>query len=366
MKIIEAISDTNIGGAGVLLINRLSCTDMKKYKTLVLLPKDSALCKRLEEICVPYIEIDCRGDKSFDLSALWKYKEQIKKFAPDIINAHGALTARVAAKMCGVPIKICTRHCVYPISAKEKLSGCLNSALSDCFVAVSHTARDNLVNIGINPKKISVIINGARPLKKYDEIQKRQLRYTLGIGQNTTVLGICARLESCKGHECLLGAVKKLTREGADIFTLIIGDGTQKEHLMRICKEYGIEGRVHFCGFVSDTSRLMSIVDINISCSVGTETSSLALSEGMSIGLPAVVSDYGGNPYMVQKGINGFVYPRENYVRLAYYIKRLIEDRALYLRMSAAAQKRFESELNAEKMTQSTNKLYDTLYMTKK
>ena len=35
MKIIEVITDTNIGGAGVLLINRLKYTDISKYDTEV-------------------------------------------------------------------------------------------------------------------------------------------------------------------------------------------------------------------------------------------------------------------------------------------------------------------------------------------
>ena len=106
----------------------------------------------------------------------------------------------------------------------------------------------------------------------------------------------------------------------------------------------------------------MNIVDINVNCSTGTETSSLALSEGMSLGIPSVVSDYGGNPYMVCHGINGFVCPQGEYLKMAEYIKLLIDDKKLYLNMSLEALRRFENELNAQAMTKETNRLYDVLY----
>ncbi len=365
MKILEVITDTNIGGAGVLLVNRLTLTDKQKYKTRVLLPRGAALCERLEKIGVEYTEMDCCADKSLDVGAIAKYRAEIKKYNPDVINTHGAMSARMAAYICRVPVKICTRHCAYPPTRRERISGRLNNLLSDCFIAVAYAARDNLVKMGVSPSKICVIINGAAPLKKADAAQCARLRRSLGIGEGTAVLGLCARLEKCKGHECLIRALRRLCDDGMNVCALLIGSGSRREELERLCKQYKIEDRVIFCGFVDDISPLMSIVDININCSVGTETSSLALSEGMSLGKPSVVSDYGGNPYMVKKGINGFVYPCGDYKKLAAYIKRLINDRGLYARMSSAASKRFESELNAMAMTEKTLGLYERLYSKK-
>ena len=72
MRIIEAISDTNIGGAGILLVNRLKHTDREKYKTTVLIPKGSRLCQRLADIKVDFVEINGGRDRSFDPSAVPK------------------------------------------------------------------------------------------------------------------------------------------------------------------------------------------------------------------------------------------------------------------------------------------------------
>lgn len=362
MKIVEVISDTNIGGAGVLLLNRLRCTDIKKYPTTVLIPRGSALAFRLADIGIEYIEIECKGERSFDPFSIKLYRKIFKQLCPDIVNCHGSLSARIAAKQCGITVKICTRHCVFPVKKRESMMGFLNDLLSDHFIAVADAARRNLLQLGVSEEKISVIINGAEALRQISDDEKKTLKKSLNIGKETSVIGFCARLEKCKGHEWFFSAVKLLSRKNIDFKVLLIGDGSQRKCLELLSKKYGIDEKIIFCGFVDDVAPLMNIVDININCSVGTETSSLALSEGMSLGIPAVVSDYGGNPYMVRHGINGFVCPCGDSEQMANYITDLIGNKALYEKMSLACIKRFNDELNAEAMTEKTNRLYDKLY----
>lgn len=366
MRIAEIISDTNVGGAGVLLLNRLACTDLEKYSVCVCLPKGSALAARLEALGAEYTEIACAGDRSFELGAIPKYVRTIKKLAPDIVNVHGCLSARIAAKICGVPVKICTRHCFYPIKYRNslvKLVVCgLNSALSDCFIAVAHSARDNLRSLGVRPDKIRVIINGARELERYSRQERAEIRGSLGISEDTFVLIICARLEPCKGHGHFLKIVNRLRHENKNVKALIVGGGGLENTLKKQAEEYGLADSVIFTGFVDDVTPYMNIAQLNVNCSIGTETSSLALSEGMSLGLPAVVNDYGGNSYMVKHGVNGFVCDCRNAEEAASYISLLMNDKELYARTSRAARERFENELNARIMTEKTNLLYDGLY----
>ena len=58
MKILEIISDTNIGGAGRVLIERLEKSSLDGYDFAVLLPKGSALKERIEAINVSVFEFD--------------------------------------------------------------------------------------------------------------------------------------------------------------------------------------------------------------------------------------------------------------------------------------------------------------------
>ena len=122
-------------------------------------------------------------------------------------------------------------------------------------------------------------------------------------------------------------------------------------------KKYDLEDKVIFTGFVDDVSPFMNIADVNVNCSIGTETSSLALSEGMSLGIPCVVSDYGGNPYMVRDGENGYVYRAGDSSELAEKIQK-IKDGQNYDRLSKNCRLRFGHELNARTMSEKTQRFY--------
>ncbi|MBR6680088.1 MAG: glycosyltransferase [Clostridia bacterium] len=365
MKIIECITDTNIGGAGVLLVNRLSHTDLQKYDITVLLPKGSLLKRKLLPLGVKFIEIKGRGDRSFNIGAFFEYVRIIRSHSPDVINAHSSLTFRIAARLCRVPVRICTRHCAYPVSLRFKipilryLFAKIERALTHRYIAVAEAAKENLVEMGVPSERIKVIINGAQALRKISEEEKRFLRNSLDIPLDTTLLVICARLEECKGHKYLLEAMSDESLKA--IYLLIMGSGSLEKELKERARALGIDKRVRFLGFIWDIAPYMNIADINVNCSVGTETSCLALSEGMSLSKPAVASDYGGNPYMIKDGENGFLYPMTDVKKLSLAIARLSNDKKLYSVMSEASKKRFDGELNAAEMSRKTYAFYEEL-----
>ena len=115
IKVIEAISDVNIGGAGILLLNRLKNSDRKLFNTVVVLPKQSLLREKFEKIGVKTYGVN-GGERSFSLIGLYSYYKALKCLKPDIINSHGSLNSRVAAWLTRTTVKIYTRHCVYPVS----------------------------------------------------------------------------------------------------------------------------------------------------------------------------------------------------------------------------------------------------------
>ena len=212
--------------------------------------------------------------------------------------------------------------------------------------------------------KIEVIINGVVPIEKYDASRKASCRRKLGIGEDAFVCGICARLEDCKGIDVLLRAARKLLRSnnGKNYYFVIVGKGSLDTKLRELSEALGISSNVMFCGFASDVTPYLNCFDLNVNCSRGTETSSLALSEGMSIGLPCVASDWGGNPYMVKDGYNGFIFKTNDFLSLASRIELLSTDKDLYKTMSENAYKRYLDELTAERMTKKTEELYCDLY----
>ncbi len=371
MKVIEAISDTNIGGAGILLVTRLKHSDRKRIHTTVLLPENSALKKRLEAIQIPVLEINGCADRSLDWSAIIKCCAVFRKIRPDLVNCHGCLSARIAAKICRVPSVVYTRHCVYPLKAWQTrrvgrwVIGKFQEKFCHTIIAVADAAKKNLTDMGVSSKRIHVIINGVDGLKKSDREERDRLMKALTFPTDSFVVGICARLEPCKGHLDFLKAAKILLNRSDRYRFLIVGDGSIRQSLEAYCKENNLSEFVRFVGFRANVAPYVNLFHLQANCSIGTETSSLALSEGMSLGLPTVASDFGGNPHMVRDGVNGLLYPVSHPIDLADRIHTFFLDHALYARCSEGAVRRFREEFNAEKMTRQTESLYWSCYSAK-
>lgn len=368
IKVLEVISDTNIGGAGVLLHSRLKCTDKTRFSTAVLMPKGSALLTRLSKDNIKCIEMNGCKNTSFDFFAIFEMIGIINKYKPDIVNTHGCMSARIAAYLCGVPARIYTRHCAFDIpkifeySIVKKVFSSANKLLSHRIIAVANAAKKNLTDMGIDGKDITVIINGVEGLRCLNAEERSKVRKSLGLSDDNIVIGICARLEEYKDHKCFLRAAALLCERSDKYRFLIIGDGSKREELKNFAKTLGIDKIVYFTGFAQDVAPYINITDIQVNCSVGTETSSLALSEGMSIGKPSVASDFGGNPYMIRNGENGLLYRKGDSRELARAIEKISNDKDLYQKMSEKAKERFNSELNIQKTTTETESLYLSIY----
>ena len=66
IKVLNVISDTNMGGAGKCVIYFSQNYDTSKYEVSVVLPEGSALIPELEKTPVKLIKIDGMKDKSWD------------------------------------------------------------------------------------------------------------------------------------------------------------------------------------------------------------------------------------------------------------------------------------------------------------
>ncbi|MCF0120498.1 MAG: glycosyltransferase, partial [Oscillospiraceae bacterium] len=361
--VLNITSDTNIGGAGRVILNYLRHRDSDNFDVAVLMPKGSLLREPVAETGVKVYEASGFEDTSFSLSAIKTLKAEIKAIDPDIVHTHGSLSGRIAAKSCGKKV-IYTRHSVFPVSAKLKsLPGrianrLLNEHYADRIIAVSPAARDNLTEAGLRPESIDIIMNGVERVKTLGSDELTEARARFGIQDGEFVCGILARLEEYKGHTDILDAVAELRRSGEKIRLIIAGAGQYEESIKAGIKSRGIEDCVTFAGFVSDVHTLLNVLDVQLNASYGTEATSLSLLEGMSIGLPAIVSDYGGNPYVIEDGVNGLVFKTRDTNALAECIRSLMASEEKRQELKAGALKAYEDKFTADVFAKKLEELY--------
>ena len=121
---------------------------------------------------------------------------------------------------------------------------------------------------------------------------------------------------------------------------------------------------MRFTGFLVDVAPAYRLMDLNVNCSHGTETSCLAISEGMSAGVPAIVSDYGGNRAMVGDSLAGRIYPVGDSRVLADAIRTVMDDPSLEAQMRIAARERYLTAFSPQRMTEELTRVYESLLPT--
>lgn len=363
IKVLQVSSDTNIGGAGKCILTYLAHRDKSRFETAAVVPSGSLLVPKLKKLGVEIFEIDAMRDKSFDPAAVKKLSEVFGQFKPDIVHAHASMSARIAARMHGAKI-VYTRHSVFPPSEKltrfpgKMLSGLANNATADRIIAVAEAAKDNITAIGVSEKKITVILNGVEPLRMYSAEEIKRTKSEFGIPEDVPCVTICARLTEVKGHKYFVDAAKILKDSGVEARFLIAGTGDTAEDIRRQADRLGLNGYVKMLGFLDNVEPLMNVTDVQANCSFGTEATSLALLEGMSLGKPAVVTDFGGNPGVISDGLNGFVVPTHSAEALADKLKVLLCDKELYETMSKNSTEIFNRTFTADKYAESIEKIY--------
>ena len=363
IKVIEVSSDTNIGGAGKCLLTLLENFDYDTFDVKVVLPKNSLLKPHIDKMKIKVIEVDGIADKSLDFAAVKELRRIFKREKPDVVHTHASMSARIAAKQAGAKV-VYTRHSVFPPSKRiskgigNLINGMINNHYSDSIIAVAEAAKENLTDTGVKESKINVVLNGVDGLSPVstDELRITKERFNLPDGYKA--VSIVARLEDIKGHDYFIEAADMLLRKGHKVRFYIAGTGSYEEHLKEKVKKLNRQEQIIFTGFISDVDKLMSITDIQANASFGTEATSLALLEGMSLGIPAVVSDFGGNPGVIKDGENGFVVPKQNAQALADKIEELLTDEELYRSMSDGAKKIFAKTFTAKAMTEQTEEIY--------
>mgnify|MGYP005775098927 FL=1 len=353
IDVLNIISDSNIGGAGRCVLNFLKYYDRSAFCVTVAVPRGSLLIPALCDLKTPYVEVDGIAETSFSMQGVKNLYRVIGQVNPQVVHTHGNFSGRIAAKLRGKKI-VYTRHSVFPVSHRidhgigKWLNGRINEFFSDQILAVAQAAKENLIDSGVRPERIEVVLNGVESLVPLPEEEKGAVRQQYGIQQGDFVLGILARVEPYKGHRYLLEAAKIMKQHGRKIRVIIAGVGDALEDLKTLAEQWNITDIVCFAGFVQDVRSLLSVLDLQINASYGTEATSLSLLEGMSLGLPAVVSDYGGNPGVITEGQNGLLVPQKDGQALAAAVERLMGDPALLAQLKAGAKARFASSFTAK------------------
>lgn len=365
IKVLNIISDTNIGGAGRVLLNYAKYRDREKFDMSVILPSGNMLTQPLRQLSAEVYEIDAMADRSFDREAVGMLKELIRKIDPDIVHTHGSLSGRIAARACGKKI-VYTRHCAFPVKGYMKhgpgrwANQLLNRRYADRIIAVGQATKENLVESGISEKYIDMMMNGSEQIRLPEKEERRELRASYGFDDSDFVVGIMARIEVYKGHGDILEALHFLLEEGRKVKLIIAGTGSYEEELRRETERFP-EGTVVFAGFISDISKILSVMDVQVNASYESETSSLSIIEGMKRRRAVCRQRLRRKSSSHRRRHKRLVFPARDCGALAGCIRTLMDDSEKYHRMQKASCQIYEEKFTGGKFAANVEKVYEKM-----
>lgn len=114
-----------------------------------------------------------------------------------------------------------------------------------------------------------------------------------------------------------------------------------------------------FTGFISEVEKILNIIDIQVNASYLSETTNLALLEGMSLGIPTVATKCGGTPKMIKDWENGLLVEKADSQSLADGIEKIIKDKEKFIEMKENAKRIFKERYTSQVYASQIEKIYE-------
>lgn len=146
------------------------------------------------------------------------------------------------------------------------------------------------------------------------------------------------RLVAEKGFDLAIEAVRMLRETHPDVRLTVAGDGDRREALEDAVRHGGLSDDVHFIGWVSpdEVPELLATATVVLVPS-RTEAFGLVAAEAAMAGRPVVASDVGGLAGVVEHGRTGILVEPDDAGRLAWAVRRMLEDPEATRRMGREA-----------------------------
>ncbi|MBI2635347.1 MAG: glycosyltransferase family 4 protein [Parcubacteria group bacterium] len=272
----------------------------------------------------------------FNIWAYFTFKKHHSKNPYNIIHLHGdfieAFFGGKLAKKLGIPAVITIHAGLNKKFLKPKNANYFKNISK--IICVSEEIASDLKNIGVSENKLTVISSGIyldEFNNKNSETIDLKSKYSKPIIISVGVLRIN------KGFNHLIDAFKEVLKIFNSATLLIIGDGLEKNNLMKQAQGFG---QIKFLSRQDHNKVIeyLKVADIFALASVSTEGdregTPTSIMEAMAAGLPIVATKVGGNPYLIKESENGLLVEEKNNEALAEAMIKLIRDENLRQKMS--------------------------------
>jgi 1,2-diacylglycerol 3-alpha-glucosyltransferase len=340
-----------ISGAAILVERLAKSMAARGHQVLVIAASDKTAAynscqENLTVVRLGSVHNPLRVGQRFLFYPRFKVLRELKAFCPDIIHTHEPLLMGQLgleyARHSSIPILLTVHQLPwFAATYLPNISGIRSmteSMLWSCarpilqpytsVITPSQTISDLVMKkTGIQPMTISNgislnIFQSSTSMEDHSAIKQR-----LGLPLHVPIILHVGRLDTDKNVERVVQAAARVMQQ-TEAHLLIVGDGSQKHTLMKMCEKLHISDRVHFPGFIALQDGLPEIYRLAAVFITASEieVQSLVLLEAIASGLPIVAVQATFIPEVVHHGANGFLAESGDINRLASAMTTLLKN----------------------------------------
>jgi len=350
MQIIAVFSHIDLAEAHLL-----AALQHAGMQLLVLCKTESRNLDILQQAGIPCKNLRMNG--RVDPKSIRTIRAAVKTHHPEIIhtfNKKALINALIATS--GTDIRHITyRGIVGNLSAwnpESRLT--FFNARVEHIVCVCDAVRNSLLAIGISPRTAVRIYKGHEPAW-YQAWPREKLLEAHAIPEDKIIIGTSAHWRPRKGLDFLLRTLAHLQHPRLQ---LLVAGQVEKRTARMVQAIPFLRETVHLAGNIPDAAARMGACDLFVMPSLRREGLAKSVIEAMIQGIPAIVSNCGGLPEMVQHEQSGLVVTPGDATGLGQAIVRLADDTALRQRLAQGARAHMLEAFSARQTLQQHLDLY--------
>jgi glycosyltransferase involved in cell wall biosynthesis len=332
-RVLHVIDHLGYGGAPFVVKNIVERTPADRFESFV-----CALRSNPKSIPIrgDVVSLQCRR---YSPAAIRSIADLCRSRQIDIVHAHlqKAIVSSLLAKCrCKARLVIHEHGAIF-----RGGTGCVYRQLlwllgtrADAIIANSQAAGSAVQRVLRKSAAPVTVVDNFIDLERFapDRYDRAAARASLGLGEDTFVVGFVGRLDRAKGVDLLIDAAAILKNEHDSRRFVVVGDGPERAHLQNQAHTLGLDRVVVFAGLQENPAAVMRAFDAGVVPS-RREAFGIAALEMMRMKVPVIVSPVGGLPELVRNGQTGLVLPQPAPGTIAESIRRLAQDGALRERL---------------------------------
>jgi phosphatidylinositol alpha-1,6-mannosyltransferase len=227
-------------------------------------------------------------------------------------------------------------------------------------IANSEHTRDTLLEMGVDPARITVIYPGVDVSVFRPGLDIAGLREGLVIPPDAGLVFSVGRLSRRKGFDQVIRAVAKLREDGMNVQYVLAGIGDDWNYLAGLIREHNLQDAAHMIGAVceQDLPRWMNACDVfampNRDIDGDNEGFGMVFIEAAACGKPVLAGNAGGTGAAVLDGVTGLRVAGSALESVAQGLKSLLFNREAAEEMGRRGWSRAQTEFAWERVAEKT------------